>query len=210
MGVMGALIKLLYLFSTALLVPVIVLLLTFFCASFFILGMHLSETIERLRRRRDLEESLQLMESGLNPKHLRFSGRLGRFWEAAKRSDFDPIEMERRILEAEIEFRRSIDRVALISKLGPMLGLMGTLIPMGPALMGLAGGNIRQMADNLVVAFSTTVIGLASGGICYVILMIRRRWMAQDIGLMEYIAEKSRRFKEAERDDEKEVHLGGE
>ncbi|HID56438.1 TPA: MotA/TolQ/ExbB proton channel family protein [Candidatus Poribacteria bacterium] len=207
---MRALIKLLYLFSTALLVPVIALLLAFFCVSFFILGAHLSETIERFRRRRDLEESLRLMENGLNPRHIKFSGLLGRFWETAKRSDFDPIEMERKILEAEIEFRRSIDRVTMISKLGPMLGLMGTLIPMGPALMGLAGGNIKQMADNLVVAFSTTVIGLASGGICYVILTIRRRWMTQDIGLMEYMAEKSRGFKEVKRDDEKEVHLGGE
>ena len=51
-----------------------------------------------------------------------------------------------------------------MARLGPMLGLMGTLIPMGPALVGLAAGDIVAMAENLQVAFSTTVVGLFVGG----------------------------------------------
>lgn len=69
-----------------------------------------------------------------------------------------------------------------------MLGLMGTLIPLGPALMGLSSGNIQALATNLVIAFSTTVLGLLVGGVAYAVLVVRRRWYYQDFSDMEYIA----------------------
>ena len=77
----------------------------------------------------------------------------------------------------------------MLARVGPMFGLMGTLIPMGPALIGLASGNIQQLASNLVIAFSTTVIGILVGVICYSISMVKRRWYAQDLSDMEYIVE---------------------
>jgi len=63
---------------------------------------------------------------------------------------------------------------------------MGTLIPMGPALISLSQGDIEQMANSLVIAFSTTVIGLAVGGICYATYVIRTRWYRQDLSDLEY------------------------
>ncbi len=74
-------------------------------------------------------------------------------------------------------------------KLGPMFGLMGTLIPLGPALMGLSTGNIQQLVTNMVVAFSTTVLGLLTGGIAYAILIVKKRWYTQDLSDMEYVVE---------------------
>lgn len=70
-----------------------------------------------------------------------------------------------------------------------MLGLMGTLIPMGPALMNLASGNISEMATNMIVVFSTTVLGLLIGGINYIMAMIKKRWYSQDLSDMEYVVE---------------------
>jgi biopolymer transport protein ExbB/TolQ len=70
-----------------------------------------------------------------------------------------------------------------------MLGLMGTLIPMGPALMGLSSGNIQQLAANLVIAFATTVLGLLAGGVAYSILLIKKKWYTQDLSDMEYVVE---------------------
>jgi biopolymer transport protein ExbB/TolQ len=64
---------------------------------------------------------------------------------------------------------------------------MGTLIPLGPALMGLAEGNVEQLASNLVIAFATTVLGLFSGAIGFVLTAIRRRWYQQDINDIECI-----------------------
>jgi biopolymer transport protein ExbB/TolQ len=67
---------------------------------------------------------------------------------------------------------------------------MGTLIPMGPALIGLGSGNIAEMANQLVIAFTSTVIGLFIGGIALVITSIRRRWYLEDMKDIEYISEK--------------------
>lgn len=87
----------------------------------------------------------------------------------------------------EMEFRasRRLARVRIGLRIGPMLGLMGTLIPMGPALKGVSDGNLAAMSDNLIIAFSTTVVGLLVGALCYVILTARRYWYARDIADVE-------------------------
>jgi hypothetical protein len=66
---------------------------------------------------------------------------------------------------------------------------MGTLIPLSPALIGLASGNTTQLAENLTTAFSVTVIGLLIGGIAFVISIVRDRMYSQDISDMEYLLE---------------------
>jgi hypothetical protein len=70
-----------------------------------------------------------------------------------------------------------------------MLGLMGTLIPMGPALLALAGGDIETLAKNLVVAFGSTVLGLVAGLVGTFISLVRSRWYEQDMSDMEYLSE---------------------
>ena len=75
-----------------------------------------------------------------------------------------------------------------IAKIGPMLGLMGTLIPMGPALVGLSTGDIASMAYNMQVAFATTVIGLFSAAIGFVVLQCKQRWYARDLAALEFVA----------------------
>jgi hypothetical protein len=74
-------------------------------------------------------------------------------------------------------------------RVGPILGLMGTLIPLSPALIGLASGDTTQLAENLTTAFSVTVIGLLIGGIAFVISIVRDRMYSQDISDMEYLLE---------------------
>ena len=71
---------------------------------------------------------------------------------------------------------------------GPALGLMGTLIPLSPALAGLANGNVKQLSDNLRVAFSVTVLGLLVGAVAYGISLVRDRLYGQDLSDLEYVA----------------------
>lgn len=71
-----------------------------------------------------------------------------------------------------------------------MLGLMGTLIPLGPALMGLASGNVAEMARNLVVAFTATVVGLLVSGATYGIGLARRTWYARDVSDLEFLSQR--------------------
>ena len=91
--------------------------------------------------------------------------------------------------EFEIAADQDLSTSRVLSKLGPMLGLMGTLIPMGPALAGLATGDIESMARNMQVAFATTVTGLVAAAIGYVTQQVKQRWYLQDMANLEYLSD---------------------
>jgi biopolymer transport protein ExbB/TolQ len=71
---------------------------------------------------------------------------------------------------------KSLERVDIVTRIGPTLGLMGTLIPMGPGLAALGSGDVTTLANAIIVAFDTTVVGIGAGAVAYVISKIRRRW----------------------------------
>ena len=79
----------------------------------------------------------------------------------------------------EFEEEKTLDNLQktdIITRIGPTLGLMGTLIPMGPGLAALGAGDINTLASSLTVAFNTTIVGIGSGALCYVIGKIRSGW----------------------------------
>lgn len=71
---------------------------------------------------------------------------------------------------------RRLEATDLLARSGPILGLMGTLIPLGPGLTALGTGEIDILATALTVAFDTTVVGLLIGLLAYAIGRVRRRW----------------------------------
>ncbi|MDO4502029.1 MAG: MotA/TolQ/ExbB proton channel family protein [Coriobacteriia bacterium] len=79
--------------------------------------------------------------------------------------------------------RAGFDEV--ISKVAPMIGLMGTLIPLGPGLVAFGEGDASVMASAMLVAFSTTVTGLAVAVVTYLIARVRRRWYGQYLASLE-------------------------
>jgi biopolymer transport protein ExbB/TolQ len=91
--------------------------------------------------------------------------------------------------EYEFYTVKRLERTRILVRVGPMLGLMGTLIPLSPALIGLASGNTTELAVNLTTAFSVTVVGLLIGGIAFIISIVRDRLYSQDISDMEYLLE---------------------
>lgn len=98
--------------------------------------------------------------------------------------------LEKRLGDYEVEADKLLGKSKLLVKIGPILGLMGTLIPMGPALLGLATGDVASMASNMQVAFATTVVGLIIGAVGFITLQARQRWVAGEMNLLTYVAEK--------------------
>ncbi|GAB3278876.1 MotA/TolQ/ExbB proton channel family protein [Parahaliea aestuarii] len=85
--------------------------------------------------------------------------------------------------------QRRLERADLLARSGPILGLMGTLIPLGPGLSALGSGNLDILATALTVAFDTTVIGLLVGLLAYLIGRVRRRWYEETWRAMTVIAD---------------------
>lgn len=93
------------------------------------------------------------------------------------------------IFEEENRYAKITYITDMIAKIAPMFGLMGTLIPLGPGLMALGQGDTKTLSGSLLIAFDTTVAGLISAAVAYVISMIRRRWYEQYMVGLETIME---------------------
>lgn len=93
----------------------------------------------------------------------------------------------KRVAEFDYRSLRRLERTRILVRAGPALGLMGTLIPLSPALAGLARGDVDQLTRDLRVAFSVTVAGLLIGMIAFGISLVRDRLYAQDYSDVEYV-----------------------
>lgn len=182
----------LYWLSTGLLVPVVVFLLFFFIRSLFMIGALYGRYVTRskvnvaVRKQLDKESVQQFLDSPGDPESK------GEFMEYIRKMSLnrDSIPALNRLLgDYEVYAGKELGKSKLIAKIGPILGLMGTLIPMGPALVGLATGNVASMASNMQVAFATTVIGLIIGAVGFITLQVKQRWFADDMNVLEYIVE---------------------
>lgn len=183
----------LYWISTGLLVPVIVLLIFFFIRALLLIGgffgqyLSIRRTASLIRERLDgLDKNNVMSLSGSLPKKnpSLVATYMKRLLEA------DSAAMRKRLLaEFEIMADKDLSASKTLGKMGPMLGLMGTLIPMGPALAGLSAGDIASMAYNMQVAFSTTVVGLFSAAVGFVTQQVKQHWYLQDMADLEFVAE---------------------
>jgi biopolymer transport protein ExbB/TolQ len=91
--------------------------------------------------------------------------------------------------EKSAELWKSLDHLRMVVRIGPGLGLIGTLIPMGTGLAALSQGDITKLSSDLVIAFTTTVVGLAAGLTAYCFYWKKKRWIEHDIRQMELLAE---------------------
>ena len=98
--------------------------------------------------------------------------------------------LEHLVLESEERVRRTLSGPRLLVKVGPALGLIGTLIPMGTSLASLAAGNLEAMAGQMVVAFTTTIIGLTTGTVAYVIAAVRLSWVNETVREQRFLADR--------------------
>ncbi|WP_458406386.1 MotA/TolQ/ExbB proton channel family protein [Methanobrevibacter sp.] len=89
----------------------------------------------------------------------------------------------------ETKFAKTIERTDVVTRIGPTLGLMGTLIPMGPGLAALGAGDVNTLASAIIVAFDTTVVGIGAGAVAYFVSKVRRRWYEEYLSNLDAIAD---------------------
>lgn len=112
-----------------------------------------------------------------------------RHYKNEKYRNIISVKIERLLQRFDLESSKALEKPHLLVRLGPILGLMGTLIPLGPALLGLNKGNLDELSSNLSIAFSSTVVGLFIGAVSMIAYRIKRKWYKQDLNDMEYTAE---------------------
>jgi biopolymer transport protein ExbB/TolQ len=187
MNILAGLETCLYVISSALFYPVVaglVLLIFWIVISF---GGFLREYIERKqvgssavsRYRRTLESEILNLSTNPPIPPLLKGGEGG----------LSDIRLERLLQETELGLTKSLDKIRFAIRVGPALGLMGTLIPMGIALSALAQGDMPKMAGSMVTAFTTTVVGLACGVAAYLMSLVKEKWVRADMREMEYLTE---------------------
>lgn len=185
--------NLLFWISNGLLVPVIVGLLLVFVQAIFRLGGFYNRYQQRRQASRAIRPRLDSLDSADLPAfgELLSAQPTSDFTRAARRlidGNGSEAANHRIVSDYEIAADRTLGRARLLTKFGPILGLMGTLIPMGPALTGLSTGDVATMAYNMQVAFATTVIGLFAGAVGFVLLQIEQRWAARDLASLDYLS----------------------
>ena len=182
MNILAGLETFLYIIASSLFYPVIIglVLLTLWVVIYF--GSFLREYIDR--------------RQGNPSLLLKFKKMLDT--ELSQNGAATDIVLERQLQEAELALIKSLDKIRFVIRVGPALGLMGTLIPMGIALSALAQGDMPKMASSMVTAFTTTVVGLACGVAAYLMTLVKEKWVRSDIREMEYMSElvlRNSRFK---------------
>ena len=179
--------------SNGLLVPVIVGLLYFFVNSILLLGVFFNQYLTHSKQTKLLKKTLDSLRADDMEKLTVEAGKLpqSNFTDFLRNIVEAPNKAYSNRLLADYEVRADAElgKYKLLTKFGPILGLMGTLIPMGPALAGLATGDVASMAYNMQIAFATTVVGLFVGAIGYVLLQIKQRWFVAELADLEFIAD---------------------
>lgn len=178
--------------SNSLLLPVIVLLLAAVLVSLVSLGGFCATYLGLLRERRKRDELLKKIRSAprLDPVDFRDGGVFADHLAELAASGWNELECEKRISEFRQGYERELERARFMTRVAPMLGLMGTLIPMGPALAQLASGNIANMACNMQIAFATTVMGCLSAGVSLLIYSVKKHWYTEEIADLRYVLDR--------------------
>lgn len=187
--------EILFIVSNGLMIPVILLLLYFLVKAIWILlGLYgqikvqreISSTLKALVRDysdeciKDTQIKLQATGESIVSEYLK------RIIEHKHDSRY----CEHELADFQVEAQKILAKYRMLVKFGPMLGLMGTLIPMGPALVGLGLGDISSMAYNMQVAFATTVIGMLVSGIGLCTLQLNQRYYAGYLNDLEFLTSK--------------------
>ncbi|MBW2014860.1 MAG: MotA/TolQ/ExbB proton channel family protein [Deltaproteobacteria bacterium] len=190
----GALLKtFIYLIASSLLYPVLFLLVVLTLLILIYSGSFFAEWLERVRLKNYASEDLPGIikeQKDISVLSHRVNNYINNLKTVIARSNqTSETEIENLIQENILKIWKSMDRLRMLVRIAPGLGLIGTLIPMGTGLAALGQGDMTKLSSDLVIAFTTTVVGLTLGIISFFFYTVKRRWVEEDIKNMELATE---------------------
>jgi biopolymer transport protein ExbB/TolQ len=163
--------KIMYQLADYFMAPVLFLISGLFIYSLFATGCYIMQIQQRKRNKL---EFYNLLDAGLGKnKQLNLAG----YPLAQLANHFTKVSKD----QLDVKALGELEAVRNVSRLAPMLGLIATLVPMGPALKSLADGNIQGISENLIVAFSAVTFGLVIASITFWIASVKKRWLAEEL-----------------------------
>ncbi len=184
--------QILFLVSDSLLIPDIIVLLVLFVRALLLVGSFYNQFITKYKNEKQLNpilqnlspESVEALHKALPEKdNSLFIKYLRQILERPASDTY----ADYMITNFENDAEKDVVTSKLLAKVGPVLGLIGTLIAMSPALTGLSQGDISKMASNMQVVFATTVVGLVISLVGLVTLQFKQRWYAKEVNNLDYI-----------------------
>lgn len=185
--------KALFGIANSLLIPDVILLILFFFRALLMIGGTYNNYMTRRKNSKTFDEVIKNLTVDKidelrallpqNPNSL-FTKYLSDLLSKEKSDDYADFMLT----NFETEAAKDINTSHLLTKLGPVLGLIGTLISMSPALVGLSSGDISGMAYNMQVVFASTVVGLIISAVGLATYQLKQRWYAKDVNNLDYVS----------------------
>jgi len=188
--------------SQSLQIPVIIFLVIFAIFAILAIGGLISEYTSRKKVTPDIiEELIYLISNANSIEDIKNIIKNAKIYESQKvvlikilRSnsltrDSRHVLAKKLIEFEENNFTKKIEKTDVVTRIGPTLGLMGTLIPMGPGLAALGAGDVNTLANAIIIAFDTTVVGIGAGAVAYFVSKVRRRWYEEYLSNLDALAD---------------------
>ncbi|WP_292605597.1 MotA/TolQ/ExbB proton channel family protein [Methanobrevibacter sp. UBA188] len=194
--------SLIHILSESLLTPVIVLLVISIVIVILSFGGLINEYISRKPiKSKDLEDLIRKISFSPNVNQMKEEIANSNLFDYQKEvltriaDNYDIGPDARKALASELisaqETRliKKTNKTDILVRVGPSLGLLGTLIPLGPGLAALGSGDIATLAESLTIAFDTTVTGLTVGALSFLISKYKKQWYESELIDVETVAE---------------------
>ncbi len=184
---MRSLEELMYQMSDFFMAPVLIVLVILFAYSLLALGAFGWQAWQRHHARKNYQQAVKLLPQTMVAQRIKGYPLLALAQQSPEvtRDQLDVAALEH------------LESVRLVSRLAPMLGLIATMVPMGPALKSLADGDIQGISENLIVAFSAVIFGLVIASITFWIASVKKRWLAIElVEIVSHLEEKKLKKKQ--------------
>mgnify|MGYP002713315807 CR=1 FL=1 len=167
-----------YEISNLFLLPVLLAIIGLFIYAFYALGGFAAQ----YRQRRQGRKVAERIASGGPLMSLRGYALID---HASRQSQYS-------VRDLEVLSTKMLEPVRIVTRVAPMLGLVATMIPMGPALKALANGNVQGISESLIVAFTAVIFGLITASITFWVASVKKQWLLEELKIIEEVKERQR------------------